>query len=162
MSARLGLARAARRVASCSRGTLALTMSQLFMGALTIGIAAFRGTESYESFYYETQLGHANYGASKLAADHARAANANASNNVISTSIMGPRFAVEGDNITVLVDGALACSRCAASGGRDGFDCNLCQQFMQNYPAKMLPKLAWVRAKQALLWGSLGKLIPIA
>jgi hypothetical protein len=149
---------ALQKLARSSSGTLALTMSQLFMGALTIGIATFRGTESYESFYYETQLGHANYGASKLAADHARAANSNANNNVISTSIMGPRFAVEGDNITVLVDGALACAKCAASDGSDGFDCNLCQQFMQNYPSKMLPKLAWVRIKQALLWGSLGKL----
>ena len=147
-----------RGLSRCSRGTLALTISQLFMGALTIGIAGFRGTESYESFYYETQLGHANYGASKLAGDHARAANSNANNNVISTSIMGPRFAVEGDNITVLVDGAINCAKCAASDGTDTFDCNLCRQFMTNYPSKMLPKLAWVRIKQALLWGSLGKL----
>jgi hypothetical protein len=130
----------------------------MFMGALTIGIAAFRGTESYESFYYETQLGHANYGASKLNADHARAANSNANNNVISTSIMGPRFAVEGDNITTLVDGVLACTKCAASEGTDGFHCQLCQQFSTNYPSKMLPKLAWVRIKQALVWGSLGQL----
>jgi len=146
---------------ACTAGTLALTTSQMFMGALTIGIAAFRGTESYESFYYETQLGHANYGASKLSADHARSANSNANNNVISTSIMGPRFAVEGDNITVLVDGALECAMCAASDGSNQQACQLCQQFVQNYPSKMLPKLAWVRIKQALLWGSLGQLTSI-
>ena len=41
------------------------------------------------SFHYETQLGHSNYGASKLAADHARSANVNTSNNVVSMKATG-------------------------------------------------------------------------
>ncbi len=146
------LVRWMRRLLWSSRGTMALTLSQMFMGALTIGIATFRGTEAYETFYYETQLGHANYGASKLSSSHARSANSVANNNVISTTIMGPRFAVEADNLTMLANAAIACPQ--------SFNpkmAMICAQFKKNYP-RMLAKLLWVRLKQKMLWGALGKL----
>lgn len=136
-----------------TRGTMALTLSQMFMGALTIGIATFRGTEAYESFYFETQLGHANFAASNLAAAHGRSANSVANNNVISTTIMGPRFAVEADNLTMLANAAIACPLAATNPKM----AKICAQFKANYP-RMLLKLAWVRLKQKFLWGSLGKL----
>ncbi|WP_394847128.1 hypothetical protein LZC95_06620 [Pendulispora brunnea] len=132
--------------------TMSLTFSQLFMGALTIGLGTFRGTESYLSFYYETQVGHANHAASKLGADHARAANSNANNNVISSSIMGPRFAVEADNITMDVNAAIACPQ-----WHDPHMQKICAEYMANKP-RALAKLLWVRAKQEFLWGTLGKL----
>jgi hypothetical protein len=150
---RTRLARALGRLLTATRGTMALTLSQMFMGALTIGIATFRGTEAYEAFYYETQLGHANFTASKLGASHARSANSVANNNVISVSIMGPRFAVEADNLTMLANAAIACPL-AATNPRMA---QICAQFKAGYP-RMLAKIAWVRVKQAFLWGSLGKL----
>jgi len=132
--------------------TMSLTFSQLFMGALTIGLGTFRGTESYLSFYYETQVGHANHAASRLGADHARAGNSNANNNVISSSIIGPRFAVEADNITMDVNAAIACPQ-----WHDHHMQTICAEYMANKP-RALAKLLWVRAKQEFLWGTLGKL----
>ncbi|WP_394822991.1 hypothetical protein [Pendulispora albinea] len=140
------------RLARSTEGTMTLTFSQLFMGALTIGLGSFRGTEAYLTFYYETQVGHANYAASKLGADHARASNSNSNNNVISASIMGPRFAVEADNITMDVNAAIACPQWHNSHMR-----KICSEYMANKP-RALAKLVWVRAKQEFLWGALGKL----
>jgi hypothetical protein len=142
----------ARRLAISTCGTMVLTMSQAFMGALTIGIATFRGTQAYESFYYETQLGHANYATSKLGGDHARSANSVANNNVISASIMGPRFAVEGDNITMIVNALIACPQIY-----NPHMVTICAEFHANY-WRMLAKLIWSRVQQKLIWGTLGKL----
>lgn len=143
----------AARLAKSSRGAMALTLSQMFMGALTIGIATFRGTESYESFHVESQLGHSNYGATKLASDHARAANISANNNVVSTAIIGPRFAVEADNMTMIADALIACPQAHYNAKM----AEICRQFGTNYP-RMLVKLVWVRLKQAAVWAALGKL----
>ena len=75
---------------------MALTVSQMFIGAVSLGIAMFRGTEVNAALHHETTLSHADYGASKLAADHARSANIVVNNNVTMGAIMGPRFGVEG------------------------------------------------------------------
>lgn len=131
---------------------MALTVSQMFIGAVSLGIAMFRGTEVNAAFHYETTLGHADYGASKLAADHARSANVVVNNNVTMGAIMGPRFGVEADNITMDANAAIACPTCPYSP-----TCKVCKQYVANKPRAMI-KLVWVRAKQQLLWGTLGKL----
>jgi hypothetical protein len=133
-------------------GAMALTVSQMFLGAVSLGIGLLRGTDIYVSFYSESLVGHSNYGASKLAHDHGRSANVVVNNNVVMTAIMGPRFAVEADNITMDVNAAVACAQCPA-----GPKCYLCAQYAANKP-RALVKLAWVRAKQLVVWGSLGKL----
>jgi len=144
--------RALIRFATDSHGTMSLTFAQLFMGALTIGLGSFRGTEAYLSFYYETQVGHANYAATKLGADHARAANTNTNNNVISASIMGPRFGVEADNITMDADAAIACPQTHNAHMQ-----KICAEYMAGKP-RALAKLLWVRLKQQFIWGALGQL----
>jgi hypothetical protein len=131
---------------------MALTVSQMFIGAVSIGIAFFRGTEVNAAFHHETTLAHANYGASKLAMDHARAANVVVNNNVAMGAIMGPRFGVESDNITMDANAAVACPTCPNSP-----ICSVCLQYQANKPRAMA-KLIWVRAEQQLLWGTLGKL----
>ena len=134
------------------RGAMALTVSQMFIGAVSLGIGMFRGTEVNAAFHHETTLGHADYGASKLAADHARSANVVVNNNVTMGAIMGPRFGVEADNITMDANAAIACPTCPYSS-----ICKVCIQYKANKP-RALAKLVWVRAKQQLLWGTLGKL----
>lgn len=134
------------------RGAMALTVSQMFIGAVSIGIAFFRGTEANAAFHHESTLAHADYGASKQAADHARSANVVVNNNVTMGAIMGPRFGVEADNITMDGNAAIACPTCPSSP-----TCKVCIQYKQNKP-RALAKLIWVRAKQQLLWGTLGKL----
>jgi hypothetical protein len=131
---------------------MALTVSQMFIGAVSLGIGMFRGTEVNAAFHHETTLGHADYGASKLAADHARSANVVVNNNVAMGAIMGPRFGVEADNITMDANAAIACPTCPKSP-----ICKVCLQYKANKP-RALAKLVWVRAKQQLLWGTLGKL----
>jgi hypothetical protein len=131
---------------------MTFTLSQIFMGALTIGMASFHGTEAYLGFHHETQLGNANYAASKLGADHARSANASANNNVISGSIMGPRFAVEADNITMDADALIACPQTHNAHMQ-----TICAEYHAN-KWRALAKLIWVRAKQQLIWSALGKL----
>ena len=131
---------------------MALTVSQMFIGAVSLGIAMFRGTEVNAAFHYETTLGHADYGASKVAADHARSANVVVNNNVTMGAIMGPRFGVEADNMTMDANAAIACPTCPTSP-----TCKVCIQYKANKPRAMV-KLVWVRAKQQLLWGTLGKL----
>ncbi len=133
-------------------GAMALTVSQMFIGAVSLGIGMFRGTEVNAAFHHETTLGHADYGASKLAADHARSANVVVNNNVTMGAIMGPRFGVEADNITMDANAAIACPTCPTSP-----TCKVCIQYKANKP-RALVKLVWVRAKQQLLWGTLGKL----
>jgi hypothetical protein len=131
---------------------MALTVSQMFIGAVSLGIGVFRGTEVNAAFHHETTLGHADYGASKLAEDHARSANVVVNNNVTMGAIMGPRFGVEADNITMDANAAIACPTCPNSP-----TCKVCTQYQANKP-RALAKLIWVRAKQQLLWGTLGKL----
>lgn len=134
------------------RGAMALTVSQMFLGAVSLGIAMFRGTEVNAAFHYESTLSHADYAASKQAADHARSANIVVNNNVTMGAIMGPRFGVEADNITMDANAAIACPTCPTSP-----ICKVCKQYIQNKPRALL-KMVWVRAKQQLLWGTLGKL----
>ncbi len=131
---------------------MALTVSQMFIGAVSLGIGMFRGTEVNAAFHQETTLSHADYGASKTAADHARAANVVVNNNVTMGAIMGPRFGVEADNITMDANAAIACPTCPYSS-----ICKVCKQYIANKP-RALAKQVWVRAKQQLLWGTLGKL----
>ena len=142
----------ARNLLRDRRGAMALTVSQMFIGAVSLGIGMFRGTEVNAAFHHETTLGHADYGASKLAADHARSANVVVNNNVTMGAIMGPRFGVEADNITMDANAAIACPTCPYSS-----ICKVCIQYKANKP-RALAKLVWVRAKQQLLWGTLGKL----
>ncbi len=131
---------------------MTLTMSQLFLGAITFGIGTFRGTEAYVSFHQETLVGHANYAASKMSADHARASNVIANDNAISAAIMGPRFAVEADNITMDQNAMIACPQWG-----NPYMAMVCSRYQQNKP-RALAKLTWVRAKQLFLWSALGKL----
>ncbi len=133
-------------------GAMSLTVSQMFLGAISIGIGLMRGTDAYAAFHHEAVVGHANYGASKMAHDHGRAANVVVNDNVIMTAVMGPRFGVEADNITMDANAAIACPTCPK-----GALCKICRQYQQNKP-RALTKLAWVRAKQLALWGTLGKL----
>lgn len=135
-----------------TRGALGLTVAHFFIGAVSVGIAFFRGTEVNAGFHYESTLAQANYGASKLAEDHARSANVVVNDNTIMGAIMGPRFAVEADNITMDANAAIACPTCPTSP-----ICKVCIQYKANKPRALL-KLVWVRAKQMLLWGTLGKL----
>lgn len=141
-----------RRLFRAERGAMALTVSQMFIGAVSIGIGMFRGTEVHTAFHQESTLAHANYGASKLAADHARSANVVVNNNVTMGAIMGPRFAVEADNITMDANAMIACPTCPHSP-----TCKVCLQYKANKP-RATAKLVWVRAKQQMLWGTLGKL----
>jgi hypothetical protein len=133
-------------------GAVALTASQMFLGAVSIGIGMFRGTEVYTAFHHETLVAHASYGASKLASDHARSANVVVNDNVIMSAIMGPRFGVEADNITMDANAEIACPTCPKSS-----ICKVCMQYKANKP-RAAAKLAWVRAKQKVVWGVLGKL----
>ena len=141
-----------KRFRECTNGAIALTMSQMFLGAVSLGIGMFRGTEVYTAFHHETLVAHASYGASKLAADHARSANIVVNDNVIMSAIMGPRFGVEADNITMDANAEIACPRCPRSS-----ICKVCKQYKANKP-RAAAKLAWVRAKQKATWGVLGKL----
>lgn len=134
------------------RGAIALTVSQMFLGAVSLGIGMFRGTDVNAAFHSENQVAHADYGASKLAADHARSANVVVNNNVVMASIMGPRFGVEADNITLDANLPLTCPSCP-----HGALCKLCTQNKANKP-RAEAKLQWVRAQQKTLWGTLGKL----
>lgn len=140
------------RLARDRRGAMALTVSQMFLGAISLGIGMFRGTEVYSAFHHETLVAHANYGSSKLASDHARSANVVVNDNVIMGAIMGPRFGVEADNITMDANAEIACPTCPHSS-----ICHVCKQYGQNKPRAMA-KLVWVRLKQKVLWGTLGKL----
>lgn len=139
-------------LARSTSGAMALTVSQLFLGAISLGIGMFRGTEVYTAFHHEALVGHANYGSSKIAAEHGRAANVVVNDNVVMTAMMGPRFAVEADNITMDANAAIACRTCP-----HGKLCEICKQYRSGKP-RALVKLAWIRAKQAAVWGSLGKL----
>ncbi len=141
-----------RALLRSDRGAMALTVSQMFIGAVSLGIAMFRGTEVNAGFHHETTLAHANWGSSKLAMDHARSANVVVNNNVAMGAIMGPRFGVEADNITMDGNAAIACPTCPNSP-----ICKVCIQYKQNKP-RALAKQMWVRAKQQLLWGTLGSL----
>lgn len=142
----------AHSLVRCTAGAMALTVSQMFLGAISLGIGMFRGTEVYTEFHHETLVAHANFGSSKLAADHARSANVVVNNNVIMTAIMGPRFGVEADNITMDGNAAIACPTCPKSS-----ICHVCKQYKKNKP-RAVAKRSWVRAKQMAVWGSLGKL----
>jgi hypothetical protein len=147
-----GKAQKAKRLARCTSGAIALTASQMFLGAVSLGIGMFRGSDVYTAFHHEGLIGDANYSSSKLGADHARSANVVTNNNVVMAGIMGPRFGVESDNIAMDANAEVACPTCPHSP-----TCSVCKQYAQNKPRAMA-KMIWARAKQAMLWGSLGKL----
>lgn len=144
--------RTTRSLLRCRRGAVALTASQMFLGALSLGIAMFRGTEVYTALHHEALVGHANFGSSTLGADHARAANVVVNDNVVMTAMMGPRFGVEADNITMDATAQIACRTCPKSP-----TCYLCKQYARNKP-RALAKLLWVRGRQHAVWSALGKL----
>lgn len=132
--------------------TMALTMSQAFLGALTIGIGLSRGVESDVSFHVEDLTGEANYAASRIAAGHAKASNAIADDNVLAVAAMAPRLAVEADNVTMDESAKIACPQQSNPAMK-----LVCDQYTANKP-RALAKLAWIREKQTSLWSSLEKL----
>lgn len=141
-----------RRILRSTRGTMALTLSQAFLGALTAGIGLSRGIEADLGFHVENLAGESNYAASRVAAGHARASNAIADNNVVAVAAMAPRLAVEADNITMDENAKIACPKM--------FDPKMriaCEQYQKNKP-RAKEKLDWIRDKQKSLWGSLEQL----
>ena len=138
-----------KRLLADKRGAMAITASHMFLGSVSIGIGLMRGTDSYAAFHHETNVGHANYGASKLAHDHSRSANVVVNQNVVMTAIMGPRMGVESDNITMDGNAMIACPQCPYGM------CKVCIQYKANKPRAII-KQVWVRAKQQLLWSALG------
>jgi hypothetical protein len=143
---------AMERLARCTRGAITLSMCQLFLGALTIGIGLCRGTEVYAAFHMEEMVGFANFSASKTAADHARSANVVVANNQIMAGIMGPRFGVDSDCLTMDANAEMACPQCPK-----GPLCKVCMQYKANI-GRCRGKQAWVDGKQKVIWGLLGKL----
>lgn len=141
-----------RRLLRSTRGTMALTLSQAFLGAITVGIGLSRGIESDLSFHVEGLTAEANYAASRVAAGHAKASNAIADDNVLSAAAMGPRLAVEADNITMDENAKIACPRQSDAKMKQ-----VCDEYTKNKP-RAGAKLAWIREKQSSLWGSLEKL----
>ncbi len=136
----------------CTRGTMAVTMAQAFLGALTVGVGLSRGVEADLGFHVETLSGESNYAASRVAAGHARASNAIADNNVVSVAAMAPRLAVESDNITMDETSKIACPQQMNPQMK-----KICDDYQRNKP-RAQAKLQWIREKQKSLWGSLEKL----
>lgn len=145
-------ARRASRFAGDSRGTMALTLSQAFLGALTAGIGLSRGVEADLGFHVENLAAEANYAASRVGAGHARASNAIADDNVLSVAAMAPRLAVEADNITMDESAKIACPQVFSPKMRV-----VCEQYKANKP-RAQSKLDWIRDKQSSIWRSLEQL----
>lgn len=131
---------------------MALTMSQAFLGALTVGIGLSRGVEADLSFHVEDLSGEANFAASRVAAGHAKAANAIADDNTLAAAAMAPRLAVESDVITMDESAKIACAK-----PFDPIMARACQQYQQNKP-RAVAKRDWIRQQQSSLWSSLEKL----
>jgi uncharacterized membrane protein YgcG len=142
----------ARRILRSTRGTMALTLSQAFLGALTAGIGLSRGIEADLGFHVESLVGESNYASSRVGAGHARSSNAIADNNVVSVAAMAPRLAVEADNITMDENAKIACPQIFNPKMRI-----ICDQYTANKP-RAKNKLDWIRDKQKSLWGSLEQL----
>ncbi len=130
-----------------------LTLSQLYLGALAIGLGVGRGVEADLQFHTEDLTGESNYAASRLAAGHAHSANAIADNNVLAVASMAPRLAVEADNITMDANAAIACGNSATPGIAPAM-AEICAQYAAGKP-RALAKLTWMRAQQMSLWGTL-------
>lgn len=130
-----------------------LTLAQVFLGALALGLGVGRGIESDLQFHTEDMTAEANFAASRLAAGHAHSANAIADNNVLSVASMAPRLAVEADNITMDANAAIACGNSATPGIAPAM-AEICAQYAAGKP-RALAKLAWIRTQQMSLWSSL-------
>lgn len=148
--------RVLRRLFWSKSGAMELSLSQLYLGALTIGLGVGRGVEADLQFNTEDLTGSANYAASRLAAGHAHSANAIADNNVLAVAAMAPRLAVEADNITMDANGAIACGNSATPGIAPAM-AEICAQYVAGKP-RALAKLTWMRAQQMSLWSSLEQL----
>ena len=99
--------RVLRKLVRSNSGAMELTLAQLYLGALTLGLGIGRGVEADLQFHTEDLAGEANYAASRSAAGHAHSANAITDNNVLSVASMAPRLAVEADNITMDANAAI-------------------------------------------------------
>lgn len=130
-----------------------LTLAQLYLGALALGLGIGRGVEADLQFHTEDLTGEANYAASRLAAGHAHSANAIADNNVLAVASMAPRLAVEADNITMDANAAIACGNSATPAIAPAM-AEICAQYAAGKP-RALAKLAWIRTQQMSLWSSL-------
>jgi hypothetical protein len=130
-----------------------LTLAQLYLGALALGLGIGRGVEADLQFHTEDMMGEANYAASRIAAGHAHATNAIADNNVLSVAAMAPRLAVEADNITMDANAAIACGNSATPGIAPAM-AEICAQYAAGKP-RALAKLLSIRSSQMSLWSSL-------
>jgi len=131
---------------------MALTLNHVFIGAISLFVVLSRGSIAYVSFQHEKLLGRADEAASYVAAAQARASNAIAGNNAIVAALVGARFAVEADAMTVKANALLACPKCPSSP-----DCVICKQSTAALP-RVLGTLAWTRAKQVAVARSLSEL----
>ena len=128
-----------------------LTSAQFFLGAISLGMALFRGNEQALVFHQEEIMGHANAAASRMAQAHAWAANAIANNNAISVALLSPRFTVESDTLAMHENGAFAC------GSGNPFLQKVCAQYGRGIP-RITAKLGWIRTQQTGMWRSLSTL----
>jgi hypothetical protein len=130
---------------------LVLTTFQAFLGAVTIALSLFRGGESTLSTHHHTLLAQANHAAALLGQYHARSANAITTNNTICAGLLGPRFSVEADNISMDESAMVACPR------NDPYHRKVCARYKANKP-RAATKLAWIRSQQTTICRALSQL----
>lgn len=142
-----------RSLLRSSHGAVELTIANLFMMALTLGLGMGRGIEADLQFLTEDLAAQSNFAASRLAAGHAHSANAIADNNILSVGSMAPLLAVQADNIVMDLNGAVYCGNSATPGIAPAAAA-LCAEYTANKP-RALAKLAYLKGQQTSLWGSL-------
>jgi hypothetical protein len=138
-------------LAKSERGVMALTAFQALLGAITIGLSLFRGGESSLSAHHHALLAEANSAAALLGQYHARSANAVTTNNTICSSLLGPRFSVEADNISMDESAMVACPR------TDHYHRRICARYKANKP-RAAAKLAWIRTQQTSICRALSQM----
>lgn len=129
-----------------------MTVAQLFLGGLSMLVGFSRGTNAYAGFFHEEAVAVANDGASKQGQDHARASNIHANDNIAMTAMLGPRFSIEADLITMAINAVIACAECP-----EGEDCHICGEVAVGLP-RVLGKLIWTKLKEELLGAAVGKI----
>jgi len=130
---------------------LVLTTFQAFLGAITIGLSLFRGSETTLSAHHHAVLSEANSAAAILGQYHARSANAVTTNNTICAGLLGPRFSVEADNISMDESAMIACPQ------SDHYHRKVCAQYKANKP-RAASKLAWIRTQQTTICRALSQM----
>lgn len=128
-----------------------LTTFQAFLGAITIGLSLFRGGETTLSSHHHAVLSEANSAAAILGQYHARSANAVTTNNTICAGLLGPRFGVEADNISMDQSAKIACPL------SDPYHRKVCAQYKANKP-RAASKLAWIRTQQTTICRALSQM----